>query len=814
LKYSISDLCKLVDGEFSSYHNESHIEHVAYDTRLPIYGEQSIFIALKTARADGHKYVERAYDKGCRSFLVSQPVKLPEGINVVMVQNTMEALHQLASYHRNHYTGKVLGITGSWGKTTVKEWLYELAKGSFNIIKSPKSFNSQLGVALSLLNLDNNFDVAIIEAGISEPGEMVKLERMIKPDIGLITAIAEPHQANFLNDEEKLNEKLKLFKDCTSILYCSDHELIDKTIRRDFGNKRLITWGKDGDLKVKHSSNSSTELSYGEQSIRVLRQFDSSYHFDNLMHGVLAALYLGVPAAEVEQSATLLKPLTMRLEMKSGQYGITLVNDSYTADFHSLDIALNYLEKVGGNQIRMLVVSEFDQQNITEAEFDKKLSKYLSIHGLSKVAFIGNYQLPETSKSLRSGFSQYANVNEFLVKRSPEEFANYAILIKGARRFGLEKIINSFQAQSHRTTLELNMSALASNYAWFKSQLKPGTKVMVMLKALSYGAGTFEIARLLQNLSCDYLAVAYIDEGVALRKHGINIPIMVLNPDEEGFIKLFDYHLEPEVYSMEMFHKLVAFSQNHIGDKKMPIHINIDTGMRRLGFTPEEINEVVTEIVKYQNLLSVKSVFTHMAAADEPKHAEFTHQQLSWLNQSVEHMRSQIAHHFLVHAGNTAATISYPDAHLDMVRLGIGFYGVNTTEQNASLELAFRLTTRISQIKAIKAGESVGYSRAWMATEDCTIATIPIGYADGIPRKLGNGKGHVFINGKAAPFVGSICMDMSMVLLDDNSAKEGDLVVIFENNRQLLELSRQLDTIPYEVLAGISQRVKRIYLED
>jgi len=814
LRYRVSKLCKLMDGQMLSMSTDHFITHVCYDSRLPIYGEHSLFIALKNAKANGHQYVMNAYERGCRTFLVDEEVQLPNDANVIKVAHSLHALQHLASAHRANYKGVVVGITGSWGKTTVKEWLYELIADEINVVKSPKSFNSQLGVALSILNIEPQHEVAIIEAGISEPGEMERLESMIRPDVGVFTTLADAHQANFNSPEQKLREKLQLFRNANKVLLSDEQVDAIDILKTKYPQALLKCWGKksQSDLQIITEQARNTHLRFNSKSLNLATSSRDAYHFENLLHAVFTASELGVSTGLIEQKAKALKPLAMRLEMKPGQHGITLVNDSYSADFNSLEVGLNYLHKVSGNQEKTLILSEFDQQEIDSDVFVKRLSSLINVHQIRKLVFVGSFSIKESLKNTEAKVQQFSSTRELLSSCTPSNFANEAILVKGARRFQLEKVIHLLQAKSHKTQLELNMNALVKNFNWFKNHLPRETGIMVMLKALSYGAGTFEIARLLQNLGADYIAVAYTDEGVTLRQHGIHVPIMVLNPDEEGFVKMLEHNLEPEIYSIELLKQLIAFLGN--ASSQMKVHINIDTGMHRLGFMPGEVPETAQLLSSHKTQLKVASVFCHLSSADVEAHNEFTLQQLHTLQQAVNTLRSSLEHDFIVHAGNSAGAIAHPESVFDMVRLGIGFYGVNPTLKGADLDLAFRLSTRISQVKAVEVGESVGYSRSWFAQRSTRIATIPMGYADGLPRLLGNEKGHVYVHGKKAPFVGSICMDMSMIDITDIDATAGDEVVIFENEQQLMDLSKMLNTIPYEVLSGISQRVRRVYLED
>ncbi len=812
LQFTLQQIAKITNGKLIG--QNLYVNSIVYDSRLPFESEKSLFVALKTKRSDGHRFVNQVIEKGGRAFLISEKDILNQNESFVLVEDTLKALQSLAAYQRSNFSGTLVGITGSTGKTTVKEWLNTILIGSKKVIKSPKSFNSQLGVALSALKLENNFNLAILEAGISTPNEMEKLEQMIKPHIGLITNIGEAHQANFTSYGQKLKEKLILFKNAEFIIYNIDNELIHKNIIEKFKKKKLFTWGhtSNADLRIVKTTNTELECVFQEENIKINLASSNRYFMENLMHCIATCLLLQIPINEILNGVKEIKPLPMRLEMKHGQNGILLVNDSYSADFSSLEVALDYLHKVAGAQKKTLILSEFDDQNIEANQYKVKLERLSNRYGLRKLILIGNQ-----FNSIELGnveLHQYENTEAFINHNSVNFFANEAILIKGARRFKLERLLNLFQAKSHRTRLEINLSALTHNFRYFENQLGNQTQLMVMLKALGYGAGTFELARLLQNLNAAYIAVAYIDEGVELRQKGITMPIMVLSPDIEGFSNLIQYNLEPEVYSFEILDELLIFLIENDSFQKLPIHVNIDTGMKRLGFEVNEIEKLGLLLQENQQWFDVKSVFTHLAASDEPLHDEFTQNQISLLQKAIASLRRFLDSKFFVHAANTGGILRHKNARFDMVRLGIGFYGVDPTQNKSYLQLAFRWVTQISQIKKVAKGESVGYSRRFVASKETKIATIPIGYADGFTRLQGNEVGSVYINGIKAPILGSVCMDMCMVNIDNIECNVGDEVVIFENNQQLDQLCKNQNTIPYELLSQISARVKRIYLEE
>lgn len=790
------------------------VNSIAYDSRLPFKSDSPIFVALITKSGNGHEYIQGLIEKKCSAFLISNPNAIVSAASFVLVNNTLTALQSIAAFTRKQFKNTVIGITGSTGKTTVKEWLGSILSPDNLVFKSPKSFNSQLGVAISAIELDLKYELAILEAGISRANEMQNLEAIIKPNIGLITNIGEAHKANFNSYESKLLEKLQLFKSCDSIVYCRDQGLVHSSILSQLPRAKPFSWGYNQNATVRVISKKSDKVycEYNHQKISISLTSGNDYYFENIMHCVTMCLMLSVPLNQIIKGVKEIKPLPMRLEMKQGQYNTLLVNDSYSADFHSLEVALDYLIKVAGNQSKTLILSEFDEQNVNIDTYIKRLNKLIGIYQINRLVLIGERFL--SLKFLNVRVEQFDSTQQFINHNSVSQFANEAILIKGARKFKLERLLSLFQAKSHRTRLEINQTALQHNYKTVKRQLAPNTQVMVMLKALGYGAGTFELARLLQNLKANYIAVAYIDEGVELRQKGITTPIMVLSPEGEGFYNLLQYQLEPEVYSFELVNELLEFLRDAEINKPLPVHVNIDTGMKRLGFEKDTVKPLGQLLNSNQNLVTVKSVFTHLAASDNAEHDAFTQQQVDYLKNAILVLRQSINYSFLVHAANTAGILRTANAQFDMVRLGIGFYGIDPSANNNKLRLAFKWVTEIIQIKHVGKGNSVGYSRSWRAPQDSIIATIPVGYADGLSRKLGNEKGAVYINGHKAEIVGAVCMDMCMVNVTKIKCKVADEVVIFENAQQLNELCKAQNTIPYELLAQISTRVKRIYLEE
>ncbi|MBI1184168.1 bifunctional UDP-N-acetylmuramoyl-tripeptide:D-alanyl-D-alanine ligase/alanine racemase [bacterium] len=816
LEYTLNHIAQIAGGKLIGKASML-VSEVSFDSRMPILGSKTLFVAIKTGQGNGHQYLAQLFAAGCHAFLVSEAEAVPAGASYILVDDTLTALQTWAAYHRGSLSATVLGITGSSGKTTVKEWLSQLIAPGKLVFKSPKSYNSQLGVALSVLLATPAHEIAIFEAGISKPGEMKALQGMIRPQIGLITNIGAAHEANFSSIEAKLQEKLGLFETAQTILFCQDHSFVAQVLKERFAGKNLISWGfhQEASLRIIERNNHEIHFSFRGANYHVPLPFFDSYHFENVMHCLLAALVLGEPLQSVVAQLQTIKSLPMRLEMKQGKFDTLLVNDSYSADEHSLKVALHYLSSVAGEQSKSAIISEFDDQLVRQSDYQRIFTDFALQYHLHSLVLIG-----ENLQSVQPPIDglevlHFPSGQAFLDTYNAAHFAGQALLVKGARKFKLEQIIQSFQAKSHRTQLEINLAVLRENFHQIKQLLLPQTQVMVMLKALGYGAGTFEIARLLQGIGAAYLAVAYIDEGVMLRQKGIKLPIMVLNPDEEGFVNLLLHKLEPEVYSFGLLSALLHFVRQQTPGEPLPIHININSGMNRLGFDGHEVEKLGRLLKENSQWLSVASVFTHLAGSDETAHDAFTMQQKERFDKACAQLQQHISTPFFRHVANTAGAIRNLGLQYNMVRLGIGFYGIDPSQTHTSkLRLAFRWVTRISQVRQVAMGESVGYSRRWFAGRNSLIATIPIGYADGFSRALSNGAGGVYIHGKWAPVVGSVCMDMLMVDVTEVEAKEGDEVVIFENPEQLERICKALHTIPYEVMATISDRVKRIYLED
>ncbi|MGA3014108.1 MAG: bifunctional UDP-N-acetylmuramoyl-tripeptide:D-alanyl-D-alanine ligase/alanine racemase [Bacteroidales bacterium] len=842
LSYSLPEIAFHTNGTLYLAREETvTIKEILIDSRRLIHPEATLFIALVTDRNDGHRYINELYRKGVRNFLVStlptqngttqetnyENESVSQDANFILVKDTLNALQKLGAAHRSRFSIPVIGITGSNGKTIVKEWLFQLMNRDKKIVRSPKSFNSQIGVPLSVLNMDPASNLALFEAGISLPGEMEKLEVMIRPTIGIITNIGHAHDEGFRDLDQKAKEKLKLFVNSDTLIYCSDHAVIHNNVVNDSAleNVRKFTWGREKGSDLHITDIKSTGLTettikgiYDELEMSIVIPFIDEASIENAIHCWSLMLYLGYREDVISSRMKALVPIAMRLELKEAINHCSLVNDSYNSDINSLGIALDFLNQQTQHRKKTIILSDILQSGREPSNLYQEISGILKGKGISRIIGIGN----EISKQA----GQFQMEKTFL--KTTEEFFEWfplsslhdeAILLKGARIFGFERISRALQQKSHETILEINLDALVHNLNYYRSKLLPGTKTLAMVKAFSYGSGSFEIANLLQFHRVDYLAVAYADEGVELRKAGITLPIMVMNPEEESFDLLLQYNLEPEIYNLRVLGLLEQTIEKQAENGgPVFVHIKIDTGMHRLGFDVTEVKGLIKRI-KENPHIRVQSVFSHLAASEDPAEDEFTLSQISCLKEVTDKMRDGLGYAFLTHILNSAGVTRFSEFQMDMVRLGIGLYGVgfNDEEQN-NLRNVSTLKTIISQIKTVKAGETIGYNRKGVVVTDRVIAIIPVGYADGFNRRLGNGKGKVMIKGIPARTIGNISMDSCMVditdhvnLQHDNPPQEGDEVIIFGDSYSVKHMAEDMGTIPYEILTGISRRVKRVY---
>jgi len=835
--YSIRQIATAVRGSLIKFSSDAVVTRLAFDSRKIIEPGNSLFFAIRGKRHDGHFFLNELYQRGVRNFIITD-LNAVEGelseANIIKVENAIAALQQLAAFHRQKFRYPVIGITGSNGKTIVKEWLFQLLNDDYNIVRSPKSYNSQIGVPLSVWQMNEEHTLGIFEAGISVPDEMDGLEDVIKPDIGIFTNIGEAHAEGFLNVRQKINEKLKLFVNSRILIYSLDypeitqcitefkHRLPDKEQEEKF---RLFTWARrsDADLKIvkveKHQGETYIEGILKGTPLSITIPFTDEASIENAIHCWVAMLYLKVSPARIKEKMLQLGSISMRLELKDGINNCSLINDSYNSDIRSLAIALDFLDQQHQHQKKTLILSDILQSGRDERELYLEVRNMIAEREINKLIGIGKSiteqrKLFPSSNGFESAF--YESTDDFLKSFAPQNFAGETILLKGARKFEFEKISKLLEQKVHKTVLEIDLNALVHNLQVFQSLLKPTTKVMAMVKAFSYGSGTFEIANVLQYHRVDYLTVAYADEGVELRKAGISLPIMVMNPEARSFETMIRYHLEPEIYSLSLLEKFSKAVEQYSASKNPhSIHIKIDSGMHRLGFEPQEI-PALNEALKKMPLVFVESVFSHLAASDEPENDDFTRQQIERFRQASQELCKGLNYAVMRHILNSGGIVRFPEAQLDMVRLGIGLYGVDTTGKiQEQLQQVSTLKSTVAQVKKVAAGESVGYSRRFVAKRDMRIATIGIGYADGIDRRLGNGNGRMLLRGELAPTVGNICMDLCMLdVTNIPGAAEGDEVIIFGKELPIQEVARQAETIPYEILTGISARVKRVYFQE
>ncbi len=828
VSYTIHDISAILNGTFIENHTSATpIQHLLTDSRKIVSAPSSLFFAIKGDRRNGHEFIDDLYQAGVRNFVVSDPnvtSKYPD-CNFIITGDTLAALQQLAAQHRSLFKFPVIGITGSNGKTIVKEWLYQLLREDHHIVRSPKSYNSQIGVPLSVWQMKPENDLAIFEAGISEPGEMKKLETIIQPDTGIFTNIGSAHDENFESLPEKVNEKLLLFRNCTTLIYCKDYLLISDQIKSaDFLSPSLkfFTWSRKqrADLQIgrvsKEGAESEIQGIYKNSFLSIRIPFTDDASVENAIQCWATMLFMNYDPEVIAQRIPLLSPVAMRLEMKEGINNCSIINDSYNSDLGSLTIALDFLNQQQQHASRTVVLSDILQSGRDESQLYREVADLLHKKGVSRLIGIGP-AISRQAMHFDTGKTFFESTDDFLKEYTPALFNSETILLKGARTFGFERISKVLQQKAHETVLEINLNALIHNLNYYRSRLKPETKIMVMVKAFSYGSGSFEISNILQFHRVDYLAVAYADEGVELRKTGITLPIMVMNPEEQSFETMLNYKLEPEIYNFRMlqqFSEVVKRRLSELPGVKVPVHIKLDTGMHRLGFETQDINELVVRI-KNNKHLKVASVFSHLAASDEAVHDGFTNQQAALFTEMADIICGHFPHKIFRHILNSAGIMRFPEYQLDMVRLGIGLHGIAATQhEQKQLQFVATLKTTISQIKTVKAHQTIGYSRKGVVSRDTLVATVAIGYADGLNRKLGNGAGSMLVNQKKCQIIGGVCMDMTMLDITDAAANEGDEVIVFGPGYSIIEMAQDLGTIPYEILTMVSQRVKRVYFHE
>lgn len=801
---------------------EANIDWILTDSRSLCFAEETLFFALKTKRNDGHKYIADLYERGVRNFVVSElPQALDDYVeaNFLQLSNPLKGLQRLAEKHREQFDVPVIGITGSNGKTIVKEWLYQLLSPERIITRSPRSYNSQIGVPLSVWLMNEKTELAIFEAGISEMGEMEALQNIIRPSIGILTNIGGAHQENFFSLQDKCMEKLTLFKDCDVVVYDGDNPLISSCVAKSLFSSREIAWSrKDKErllfIEAVEKGEKTTTIRYrylGMPNAYTIPFIDDA-SIENSLHCLAVALYMMLPAEKITERMARLEQIAMRLEVKEGKNGCIVINDSYNSDLASLDIALDFMSRRSEDKgrKRTLILSDMLETGQTSKLLYRQVAELVHTRGIEKIIGVGE---EIRSAAYRFEIEKYffRTTEELLASELMMNFKNEVILIKGSRSFHFDDVSEQLELKVHETILEINLNAIVDNLNYYRGKLKPETKMVCMVKASAYGAGAYEIAKTLQDHRVDYLAVAVADEGSELRKAGITSSIIIMNPEQTAFKTMFDYKLEPEVYSFGLLKELVKAAEKE-GITNFPIHIKLDTGMHRLGFAPSDIPELV-RCLKRQTAVIPRSVFSHLVGSDSSQFDSFTRTQIETFEKASEALQASFPHKILRHICNTAGIERYPGAQFDMVRLGLGLYGIDPYT-NRILHNVSTLKTTILQIHEVPQEETVGYSRKGRLNRDSRIASIPIGYADGLNRRLGNGNAYCLVNGQKAPYVGNICMDVCMIDVTDIDCKEGDKVIIFGDELPVTVLSDVLGTIPYEILTSVSTRVKRIYFQD
>lgn len=828
MKYSIVEIADILGVDYHSISNEeATVSQLLTDSRSLNNPEETIFFAIKTANNDGHNYIAPLYQKGVRNFVVNRidnVMREMRDANFLVVADTLEALQTLATSHRRRFNIPVIGITGSRGKTTVKEWLNQLLSDDYKIVRSPRSYNSQIGVPLSLWDIDTNTTLAIIEAGISTTGEMDNLQAMIRPTIGVITNIGSEHNDGFASMDEKAQEKAKILNSCESIVYCADDPLVTATIRPllEVDVAHEYAWSTtDASRSVlvtnveKDTKESRITCKYEGEAHTITVPFTADRDLENVVTCLVVMIVLGVKQDVIAQRMTTLTPVGTRINVIEGVNNCTVIADGYTSDYNSLTPALDFMiRRSNPAQSNTVILSDLMPEAFSADELYIRVSELLKSKHIKHLIGIG----PDMCRygryfsSINAQF--YASVAEFLDKKSTGDFEDETILVKGAPEFEFEQILNLLEAKQHQTVEEVDLNALAHNFKFFRSFLKPETKAVGMVKASGYGAGSYEIAKTLQDAGCDYLAVAVQDEGVDLRKAGITMPIIVLNPSVVNYKAMFTHHLEPEVYSIEECSELIKEGAKY-GAHEFPVHIKLDTGMHRLGFTKEQIPALI-KLLKSQSVIKPASMFSHLCVADEPAQDAYTMQQFAYFEECTAMIQAEFSHYILRHILNTTGIVRFPDKQFDMVRIGIGLYGIKTMFDHSedALKPVSSLHSVVISIKEWPEGTTIGYGRHGVLHRPSRIATVTIGYADGFDRHFGNGYTNMWVNGTLCPTVGNVCMDAVMIDVTDAQCEVGDIVEIFGEHIPVEALSEVRGTIPYEILTSVSPRVKRVYYRE
>lgn len=824
MTYTIEKITTLI-GAHHYGENAADVAFILTDSRSLCFPEETLFFALQTNRNDGHKYIPELYQRGVRNFVVTDvPADRAEtypDANFLKVSNTLKALQRLAERHRDEFDIPVVGITGSNGKTMVKEWLYQLLSPEMFVTRSPRSYNSQIGVPLSVWLMDEHTQVGVFEAGISKPGEMAALRAIIRPTIAVLTNLGTAHQENFSSMEAKCREKLVLFHDARTVVYDADNAIVRRIVSETDIQGETIAWSRRDKNAAFYVSEVKKEdamsvVSYIYKGVagRYSLPFIDAASVSNSIICAVVALQLGLSRDALDRRMRLLEPVAMRLEVKEGQHGCTLINDSYNSDINSLDIALDFMNRRPDHKGRRhtLVLSDIYQSGKASRELYKEVSDLALKRDVEKFIGIGPQLCAQAEEIQLPEKFFFHTVEQFIHSEVFRSLHNEVILLKGARKFGFDQVTELLVKKVHETILEVNLNNVVENLNHYRSFLKPTTKLVCMIKADAYGSGSVEIAKTLQDHRVDYLAVAVADEGVTLRRNGITANVMIMNPEMTAFKTMFDYDLEPEVYSFRLLEALIRAAEKE-GITDYPVHVKLDTGMHRLGFDPTADMKRLIDRLKHQNAIIPRSVFSHFVGSDSDAFDDFSARQFALFDAGSKQLQAAFSHKILRHMDNSAGIEHFPERQMDMCRLGLGLYGVDP-RTNAMLQNVSTLKTTILQMHCVKAGETVGYSRKGVIEHDSLIAAIPIGYADGLDRRLGNRRCYCLVNGKKAPYVGNICMDVAMIDVTGINCREGDSVEIFGDHLPVTVLSDVLETIPYEVLTGVSTRVKRVYFQD
>ena len=829
MNYTITEIENVLEVTGGRIIDEDAIvSQLLTDSRSLTAPQETVFFALRTPNDDGHNYIPDLYDKGVRNFVVASDYFAPpecKAANYIAVESPLDALQSLAMFHRRRFRElPVIGITGSRGKTTVKEWLYQLLKDDYRIVRSPRSYNSQIGVPLSLWEIDNNTDLAIIEAGISTTGEMDNLQAMIRPTIGIITNLGSEHNDGFASMQQKAQEKAKILFNCDCIVYCADDPLVTHTIAPLVeSDVALVTsWSRnhsEAPLQVDSTDRSERETTlhytYNDEPGQVTIPFTADRDLDNAITCLAVLLHLNIDRDTIASRMAALTPVGTRLNVIEGVNNCTVIVDSYTSDYYSLTPALNFMTRRAGNRPCTVILSDLATESYSGDELYIRVSELLKTKRVNRLIGIGKDMCRYNQYFNDLPHARFFNdTQEFISDVARGDFEDETILIKGDPSFGFSQIIDLLEAKQHLTVMEVDLNALSHNFKFFKSLIKPSTKTIGMVKASGYGAGSYEIAKTLQDCGCDYLAVAVHDEGVDLRKASITMPIIVLNPNGVNYKAMFQYRLEPELYSLEMAHDLIKEGRKY-GVQHFPVHIKIDSGMHRLGFTQEQLPELI-DLLKEQEVITPASVFTHLSVADEPAQDEYTLMQFDYFDTCSEMLQQAFGHQLMRHMLNSSGTVRFPERQYEMVRIGIGLYGIRTLFDGSedALMPVSALRSVIISIKEWPAGTTIGYGRHGVLERDSRIATVNIGYADGFDRHFGNGRVSMWVGGKLCPTVGNVCMDAVMIDVTGAPCKVGDTVEIFGEHVPIEQLSEARGTIPYEILTSVSPRVKRVYYRE